>query len=294
MLKLALLTCQELPQGTLDDRLLIEPLKRLGVETTFIDWRHKEQIQKTLEQNTPVLIRSPWDYIEDLPGFLDCCDQFSKLYNPSELVRWNSHKSYLWEFEKLGLPIIPMTPLEDFKEDFQEHIEKSLEEDFDKRFVVKPYVSASSFETVVIQGRPSSQVRRWQEDHPENYFVQPYCDSIETMGEYSLIFFNERERGPTFSHATRKLPRKGDFRVQEEFGGTTQEVEVEKEMVSHAQNYCQVLDGGEWLYARVDLVSYNQSWCLSELELIEPDLYLRTCDAAAARLSEVILRNLTE
>lgn len=197
-------------------------------------------------------------------------------------MRWNSHKSYLWEFEKLGLPIIPMTPLEDLKEDFN------------KRFVVKPYVSASSFETVLIDGQLSSQVKRWQEDHPENYFVQPYCDSIETVGEYSLIFFNVRERGPTFSHATRKLPRKGDFRVQEEFGGTTQGVEVEKEMIAHAQNYCQILDGDEWLYARVDLVSYNGCWCLSELELIEPDLYLRTNDKAAGRLSEVLLKSLTQ
>ena len=45
--------------------------------------------------------------------------------------------------------------------------------------------------------------------------VQKFMDSIVTEGEWSLIFF-----GGEFSHAVLKTPSSGDFRVQNDFGGT--------------------------------------------------------------------------
>ena len=48
-----------------------------------------------------------------------------------------------------------------------------------------------------------------------SFILQPFINSIKKDGELSLIFFNK-----DFSHALSKVPKKGDFRVQEEHGGT--------------------------------------------------------------------------
>ena len=41
-----------------------------------------------------------------------------------------------------------------------------------------------------------------------------YLPSIETQGETSLLYFGGR-----LSHAVNKRPLRGEFRIQEEFGG---------------------------------------------------------------------------
>jgi hypothetical protein len=46
------------------------------------------------------------------------------------------------------------------------------------------------------------------------------------------------------------------------------------------------------LYARVDLVATIKGWLIMELELVEPSLYLRYDDAAAAKLASGIAKRL--
>ena len=51
---------------------------------------------------------------------------------------------------------------------------------------------------------------------------------------------------------------------------------------------------GELFYARVDIIRHevDQSWCLAELELIEPYLFFKACPAAAdvlaSKLAEIV------
>jgi glutathione synthase/RimK-type ligase-like ATP-grasp enzyme len=45
--------------------------------------------------------------------------------------------------------------------------------------------------------------------------VQPFVTSVAEAGEVSLVYFGGR-----FSHAIRKQPAAGDFRVQDMYGGT--------------------------------------------------------------------------
>jgi hypothetical protein len=51
----------------------------------------------------------------------------------------------------------------------------------------------------------------------EDFLVQPFIPEIVQVGEYSLIFFNEK-----LSHAVLKTPASADFRVQHYYGGTIQ------------------------------------------------------------------------
>jgi glutathione synthase/RimK-type ligase-like ATP-grasp enzyme len=89
-----------------------------------------------------------------------------------------------------------------------------------------------------------------------------------------------------FSHAVRKRPASGDFRVQGDFGGTVEEVTPSRSVRDFGGSVLAAVSR-PWLYARVDLVETDRGPVLMELELIEPDLFLTP--AAAARLAAALL-----
>jgi hypothetical protein len=101
-------------------------------------------------------------------------------------------------------------------------------------------------------------------------------------GEWSLIFL-----GGAFSHAVRKRPAPGDFRVQQHFGGRTVSESPPHDLRSAAHAAIAAVRE-PLLYARVDLVRHEGSPCLVELELIEPILFLGFDPGAPRRFAEAI------
>ncbi|MFL9603558.1 RimK family alpha-L-glutamate ligase, partial [Aeromonas dhakensis] len=82
--------------------------------------------------------------------------------------------------------------------------------------------------------------------------VQQYLPEI-TEGEWSLIFF-----GGQYSHAVRKCPAEGDFRVQTHFGGSARAELPPETIVETAADILRDIPGREDpLYARVDGVERN-------------------------------------
>ncbi|MDX1433994.1 MAG: transporter substrate-binding domain-containing protein, partial [Gammaproteobacteria bacterium] len=57
----------------------------------------------------------------------------------------------------------------------------------------------------------AAELREVFEGRP--HVIQPFIASIVDEGEYSMFYFSNE-----FSHAIRKTPKQGDFRVQEEYG----------------------------------------------------------------------------
>lgn len=113
--------------------------------------------------------------------------------------------------------------------------------------------------------------------------VQPFMPKIVTEGEFSLFYF-----GGIYSHTILKTPKAKDFRVQEEHGGIITQVAPSEQLLQSAQKvFNQISD--ELLYARIDFVrDENDNFCLMELELIEPALYLRMDKDAAQKFAKVI------
>src|SRR5262249_1597932 len=75
------------------------------------DWRDPE-VDWSAARVT--VLRSPWDYIDHLDEFLAWAtrvDAVSELWNPLELVRWNTHKAYLLDLHERGAPIVPTVVL---------------------------------------------------------------------------------------------------------------------------------------------------------------------------------------
>ena len=94
--------------------------------------------------------------------------------------------------------------------------------------------------------------------------------------------------GGEYSHAVLKKAKKGDFRVQDDFGGTVQKITPSKNIIALAQKTVQKLHPIP-LYARVDIILNNENEAVvMELELIEPELWFRFKEESAEKLGILV------
>ena len=94
--------------------------------------------------------------------------------------------------------------------------------------------------------------------------------------------------GGKFSHAILKKAKKGDFRVQDDFGGTVQIIDPSKEIIQLAERTIKKLKPNP-IYARVDVINNNDNQpVIMELELIEPELWFRFKEDSAKKLGVLI------
>ncbi|WP_291879832.1 hypothetical protein [Chryseobacterium sp.] len=259
---------ERLTQGVTNDEDadLLKFLTGKGLDVVPVIW-NDENVDWTIFN--VAIIKSPWDYHNHLPAFLNWLNQLEKLnirvLNPVEIIQWNSHKKYLKDIAENGLPVIASA-----------YIDKGS--DFDGRFfdlfgtdrvVVKPCVSAGAHNTVVVTkdnlNERTEEIRRFLTT--EDYMVQPFTEEIKN-GEWSFLFFNGQ-----YSHCSLKTPKQDDFRVQHYHGGSISYPTPDPIHIEQAGAYLKSLPEPT-LYARVDGVLINDSFTLMELELIEPYLFL--------------------
>ncbi|MFN3944949.1 MAG: RimK family alpha-L-glutamate ligase [Allosphingosinicella sp.] len=195
--------------------------------------------------------------------------------NPAAVLRWNADKVYLGRLEEKGAPVVPTL--------FVDRLSEGVMADAAARFgterlVAKPRMSASAWRT--IRWSPGQGV----EDGPVGpAMIQPYLPSIESAGEVSLIYF-----AGEFSHAIRKVPQPGDFRVQPEYRGIISgHLPADDERAAAEAVLAAV--GEPLLYARIDLVrGAGDRPLLIEAELIEPDLYIGFEEGAGRRFAAAV------
>jgi glutathione synthase/RimK-type ligase-like ATP-grasp enzyme len=117
----------------------------------------------------------------------------------------------------------------------------------------------------------------------EAFILQPFQDEIVRTGEDTLMVLNGR-----YTHAVRKTAKAGDFRVQDDHGGTVHDYEPtgeQRDLAERAMAACRPAPA----YGRVDMVRDNEGrMAVMEVELIEPELWLRHHPPAAAVLAEGI------
>ena len=95
-----------------------------------------------------------------------------------------------------------------------------------------------------------------------------------------------------FSHAILKKAKEGDFRVQDDFGGTVHDYSPSKEEVEFALKVIKACKSAP-LYGRVDIVwDQEKNIYLSELEIIEPELWIRNHPKSAESIAEAISNKL--
>ena len=113
--------------------------------------------------------------------------------------------------------------------------------------------------------------------------IQVFQDSVVTVGEVSLMIIDGK-----YSHAVLKRVKRGDFRVQDDFGGSVVLYQPSQKEISFANNVITTLPFKP-LYGRVDIVLDNTGHiALSELELIEPEMWFRLNHNSSIKMARAI------
>jgi len=234
------------------------------------------------------VIRTPWDYTEDREGFLAWAQRAATqvtVENPPDVLRWNTHKSYLIELEERGVPVVPTAW---FAQGDTIDLAALCAARGWSEFIVKPAVAAGS-DGVLRAGEGHADVQAAQV-HLEGLLtagdamVQPFRARI-VEGELSLVAVEGR-----VTHAVRKLPADGEYRVQGRFGGRYAPEVAAGDAVALAEWILETL-GTTLLFARVDLVLADDGTLeLGELEATEPDLYLEHSERGTEALVDAIVR----
>jgi glutathione synthase/RimK-type ligase-like ATP-grasp enzyme len=269
--RVALATCAEFPDLYSDDDPLRAALAARGVtaepavwDDAAVDWAAYDL----------VVVRSAWDYFERRDSFVAWARSVPRLANPAEVIEWNTDKTYLRGLAEAGVPVVPTawvtspTALTDVGWD---------------DVVVKPAVSAGARNTLHRKASDPEAQALLDMIVAEGItaMVQPYLDSVEGYGERSLLFCEG-----TFTHAVRRNPALS-MEGEERFAArpvepTEVELEVARAVLAEV--------GQTLLYARVDVVpGPDGEPLLIELEVTEPQLFLRHSEAAAERLADAVV-----
>lgn len=258
MKELIILTESRLKDLYYDDLNLKESLNRRGIEVKAQDWQNYRPIE-----GDRILIRTPWNYSlfkEDFLSLLSLIESKNcKVYNPVDLIRWNLNKRYLEELQESGIKVVPTTYVDSFSLKNLDAIEFP--------FVVKPLVGASGRDTFLIKG--STDLSKLEVLYNQAVMIQPFVESIKTEGEFSFIYFDNE-----FSHAVQKTAKEGEFRIQDEHGGSVKAYNPTDEEISKVNKMLK-LTNRSFLYVRVDVVIFNDDLYLMELEAFEPELFFR-------------------
>ncbi|CAF2079241.1 unnamed protein product [Rotaria magnacalcarata] len=220
------------------------------------------------------------------------------LINYPSLLLWNTRKTYLKELEKANIPAIPTLYVEQIDEkilnDAAAHFSSS-------DLIVKPQVSASGFNMLrVLVGSsdfaasPKSLSVTTAIDElirlgaaQSAMMIQPFMSDVIREGEISVLMFAGR-----LSHAVRKCPSPDDYRVQHEYGGIATVIDQPSAEIIELAHASLAICPETPIYARIDMIHnhLNRRWCISELELIEPDLFLNEAPDGGLTFARTIMQ----
>ncbi len=281
--KLALLSCRALPEWEQDDRYLHDVLSKEGVDWEELPW--DANVDWSLFD--AVLIRTTWDYVARIVEFSEALSHIAtqtRLLNSIEVVQWNLRKTYLRDLALDGVPIAPTYWL---NPDDPVTLKDILEDEGWAKGFLKPVVGASASDTLRFSLDTIESAQRWLDGllkDGKSMMLQPYLETVEHQGEYSVIFFGDR-----LSHCVQKVPVSGDYRVQDDYGASDGPVPmaVLSELTTLAKQVMHQLQHrfSDILVARLDFLRTSDGrLVLNEAEMIEPSLFFRRSTTVAPRM----------
>jgi len=272
-MNVTLINCKKTHRPNHNEELFVSALKQAGHQVTALAWDDL----KPNHQCDVALFRLVWDYVDRLPEFMTWLDDFENhnftLYNDIKTIRWNLKKTYLLELQSKGIRI-PKTYVwqGQYLPNWIE-LEKNLGP---APYVFKPIVSAAARGTFMVHGDVSysAAIDRMKR---APFIAQKYLREVKN-GEVSLIYFAGQ-----YSHAVKKIPQPGDFRVQSDFGGSVRPYEASSAEIDWGLKVigCAPADP---LIARVDYVISENEPTLMELEVFEPELFFNQSPGSAEKL----------
>ncbi|CAN5920394.1 hypothetical protein BH11PSE3_BH11PSE3_45470 [soil metagenome] len=207
----------------------------------------------------------------------------NRLFNSLVLVQWNLRKDYIGKLAAAGVRV----PGTHFVACETSAIEAVFAETGWARAVVKPATGASGYcvelmtrdEVATSVGRLEGEVRA------TGVLVQEFLPEI-AEGELSLVYFDG-----AFSHAIRKRPSHGEFRVNSRFGAARARETPSPAVTEQGAAALRVLPERP-LYARVDGVVREGLLIVLEVEVLEPALFMEFDPPSAERFAQATVERL--
>ncbi|RKH21087.1 hypothetical protein D7X74_02445 [Corallococcus sp. CA047B] len=282
---IAVITYAGMPQLYPLDAPLVPALRALGLDARPVIW---DDPSVDWSKVRAAVVRNAWDSHlrrEEFLAWAERVDAVTRLFNPLDVLRWNTHKGYLKDMEARGLPLTPTVWVEPGGTLDVEQVAR--ERDWDA-VVLKPAVAAGGLKVFIFRREAlrdaSAKVTELAKEG--DVMVQPYLTAFETEGERSYIFFNG-----VFSHAVRRPPTLASApRGFAEPHAFTPDNPAELKV---AEAVLEASGGARLLYARVDVATDNAGRTrLQEVEVTEPCLFLTLDAAAPERFARAVIARL--
>ncbi|KRF19077.1 hypothetical protein ASG90_04160 [Nocardioides sp. Soil797] len=280
MTRALLVTFSLLPDGEPGADVLGSALTERGIEFRWVSW---DDTGVDWAAADVVAVRATWDYHRRLDDFLAWArrvDEEAGLLNGADVFAWNADKSYLVELGE-HVRVVPTGLLDDG--DLRGGLQAALERH--GPVVIKGRVGASGVGVVVAE---STDDQRLSGLTAGPWVVQPLVESVRTEGEASVFVI-----GGEVASQVHKLPGDGEIRVHEEYGGHSHPVPIGPEHAALALDAVEAasrITGRTLDYARVDMMRLaDGDLAVSELELIEPGLYLDVLPENAEPFADLVL-----
>ncbi len=266
----------------LEDMLVKKALEKEGLIVKRKSW---DDQSFNWEAAKYLLFRTTWDCFDRFDEFykwLVKASKLSRFINSRETIHWNLDKHYFINLEANGIHCTPTLFIE---KDSNTSLAQLHQESGWSKTVLKPCFSSSARHTYKLDLKTlhTHEASFKTLIKKEAMMLQPFQNNIVEKGEISMMIM-----GGVFTHAVLKIAKKGDFRVQDDFGGTVQQYTPSGKEILFAEkavHACNELPS----YARVDIFEDNEgNITLSELELIEPELWFRLYPKAAVQLASYI------
>lgn len=266
----------------MEDELLTNALEQKGLKITRTHWDNKTF---PWAESRFALFRATWDYFHRFTEFhrwLEQCSKQTHFINSYSLIRWNMDKHYLDVLRSRGVNIPPTLFLE--KGELLS-LTSLLQQTGWGKVILKPAIAGAARHTYLIN---KSNVAHHESIYreliaQESMLLQEFQEQVVSKGEVSFMVF-----GGKYSHAVLKKAQSGDFRVQDDFGGSLHPYTASKEEINFVERVISQCDELP-VYARADVMwDNNNKLCLSELEMIEPELWFRKDEKAAEAMADAL------
>ncbi|EDV28339.1 uncharacterized protein TRIADDRAFT_53893 [Trichoplax adhaerens] len=268
-------------QTRYEESLLIHCLRNVGLTAIRVAW----DIPFEWETVRCAIIRSTWNYIDNLESFENWIRTVEKktiLINSADLCLWNIDKNYLFELQEKKIPIVETIKLNNSDLKNADNIFNKLQT---QTIVIKPAVSATAKNTFKIKRDEIDEYNSVLTDliSQKELLAQPFMETYTTKGEMSFMVIDGK-----LTHSVLKVAKKGEFKIQDDYGGYVfpyTASDQERHFAENVVEKCRTKPA----YARVDAIydSQNQLF-LTEIELLEPELFFRFDRRCADNLATVI------
>ena len=266
----------------LEDAILQHALENEGLTTKRVAW---DDADFNWETTQFILFRAIWDYFERFTEFeqwLNSVKEKTTLLNAAEIIYWNIDKHYLKDLNDKGIHVAPTRFIE---KNETITLQELFEETGWKTAVLKPCISGAGMDTykLGVNDINGFEAKFKALINEKTMMLQPFLKNIQEKGEISLMVMDGQ-----FTHAILKKARPGEFRVQDDHGGTVHHYTPTKEEILFAEKAVAACEHFP-VYARVDIIEDNdQKLSIAELELVEPELWFRFNKNAATVLAKGI------